>query len=58
MIKCIRLRYARYVARRREDSSAFKILTFKTYTNNILGWPGRRWEETIRKDLKEISANV
>ena len=50
MIKSRRLRWSGLVARLEEGRSAFKILT----GNRPLGRPRRRWEDTIRMDLKEI----
>ena len=36
-----------------DDKSAFKILTGKCTGKRPLGRPRRRWEDSIRMDLKE-----
>ena len=54
VIKSRRLRWAGYVARMEEGRSAFKILTGKPTGKRPLGRPRRRWENTIRMDLKGI----
>ena len=41
-----------------EGRSAFKILTRTPAGRRPLGRPGRRWEENIRMDLKEIGINA
>ena len=38
--------------------SAFKILTRIPAGKSRLGTPRRRWEENIRKDLKEMLVNM
>ena len=43
------------VARMEEGMNAFKILTDAPIGKMPLGWPGRRWEDNIRMNLKEIS---
>ena len=43
-----------YVARLEEGRSPFKILTGTSAGKRLLGRPGRRWEDNIRMDLKEI----
>ena len=37
-----------------EDRDTFEILTDKPTGKRPLGKPGRRWEDNIRMDLKEI----
>ena len=54
MNKSRRLRWAGHVARMEEGRSPFKILT----ENRPLGRPRRRWEDSIRSDLKEIGINT
>ena len=54
MIKPRRLRWAGHVARMEKGRNAFNILTGKI----PLGRPRRRWEDSIRIDLKEISVNT
>ena len=41
-----------------EGRSAFKILTRIPAGKRRLGTPRRRWEENIRKDLKEMLVNM
>ena len=41
-----------------ESRSAFKILTGKPTGKRPLGRHRRRWEDTIRMDLKEIGINA
>ena len=38
--------------------SAFKILTGKPTGKRPLGMPRRRWEDNIRRELKEIGKNT
>ena len=54
MIKSRKLRWAGYVARMEEGMSALKNLTGKPTGKRSL----RRWEDNIRKDLKEICINT
>ena len=56
--KSRRLRWAGHVARLEEGRSAFKILTGKPVGKRPLGRPRRRWEDNIRKDLKEIGISA
>ena len=58
VIKSKRLRWAGHVARMEECRSAFKILTGKRTGKRPLGRPGRRWEDNIRMDFKEICFNT
>ena len=58
MIKTTRLRWAGHVARMEQGRSAFKILTSTPAGKRSLGRLRRRWEENIRKDLKEIGINT
>ena len=51
-IKIRRLRWAGHVARMKEGSSTFKILTDKP-----TGKPRERWEDNARINLKEIGVN-
>ena len=41
-----------------EVRSAFKILTVKPAGKRPLGRPGRRWEDNITVDLKQICINT
>ena len=58
VIKSIRLRGADHVARMEEGRSAFKILTGTPAGKRPLARPMRRWEDTIRMDLKEIGIST
>ena len=49
---------AGHVARMEEGMSAFKILTGTPTGKRPLGRPRHRWEDNIRKDLKEMCINV
>ena len=42
----------------KDGRSAFKMLTGKRTGNIPLGRPRRRWEDNIRRDLKEIDINT
>ena len=58
VIKYTSLRLAGYVDRMEEGKSVFKMLTARPIGKRPLGRPKRRWEDNIRKDLKEISAST
>ena len=58
VIKVRRLRWACHVARMDECRSAFKILTGTPAENRPLGWPRRRWEDSIRMDFEETGINT
>ena len=58
MIRSRRLRWAGHVARMEESRSAFKILIGKPAGKRPLGRPRRRWEDNIRRDLKEIGIDT
>ena len=45
-------------SKRGKIGSAFKILTGKPSRKRPLGRPRRRWEDSIRMDLEEISINA
>ena len=53
MIKSTRLKWAGHLG-----SRDFKILTGELTGKRPLGRPRRRWEDTIRIDLKEIRINM
>ena len=55
---CRRMRWAGHVAKMEEDRSAFKILAAYPKEKRPLGSLGRRWEDNIRMDLKEIGINT
>ena len=50
--------WAGHVARMEEGKDAFKIVIDIPAGKRPLGRPGRRWEENIRMDLKEIGINA
>ena len=58
MIKSRRLRWAGHVARMKEGSSAFKILTSIPTGKRHLGRPRNRWEDSIKMDIKETGINT
>ena len=58
VIKSKILRWAGHVARMEEGRSALKILTGKPTGKRPLGGPRRRWENSIRMDLKGIGINT
>ena len=47
-----------HVARMKEGRSVFKILTGTPVRKSPLGRSRRRWEDSIRMDLKEIDINT
>jgi hypothetical protein len=54
MIKSRKMLWAGHVARMREKRNAYRILVGKPEGKRPLGRPGRRWEDNIRMDLREI----
>ena len=58
VIKCIRLRWAGHIARIKEGSSVFEILTGTLTGKSSLGRFRRRWKANIKFDLKEIGINT
>jgi hypothetical protein len=56
--KSRKLRCAGHIVRMEEGRSSFKMLTGTSTEKRPLGWPGRRWEDNIRIDLKEIGINT
>ena len=57
-IKHRTLRSARHVLRMEEGRNAFKILIYSPTGKKSLGRSWRRWEDDIRRDLKEICVNT
>ena len=49
---------AGHIARMKEGRSAFNSFTNKPYRKISLGRPRHRWEENIKKCLKEIQINT
>ena len=58
LIKSRRVRWTGHVARMEEGGGAFNIVTSEPTEKRPLGWPGRRMEDTIRKDLEVIGINA
>ena len=58
MIKFRRLRWAGHLAGMEEDRSVFNILTGRHIGKRPSGRPRRRWEESIRMNLKDIVINT
>ena len=56
VIRSRKLRLAGHVTKMEEGRSAFKILTGTPAGKRPLGW--RRWEDNIRRNLKEIYINT
>ena len=52
------MRWAGHVASMKEGRSAFKILAGKPIGKRPLRRHRRRWEDSIRIDLKEIGINM
>jgi hypothetical protein len=52
------MRWAGHVARRREDRKMYKILMGEPEGKRPLRRPGRRWEDGIKMDLREIGWGV
>jgi hypothetical protein len=52
MIKSMRMRWARHVARIGAKRNAYRVLVGKTEGNRPLGRPRRRWVDNIKIDLK------
>jgi hypothetical protein len=54
IIKSRRMRWAGHVARMGEKRDAYRILVGKPERKRPLGRPRRRWEDSVRMDLREI----
>jgi hypothetical protein len=52
------MRWAGHVACTGEDRKLYKVLVGKPEGKRPLGRPRRRWEDGIRKDLREIALRV
>jgi hypothetical protein len=48
------LRWTGHVARMRERRGAYRVLVGKPEGRRPLGRPRRRWEDTIKTDLREV----
>jgi len=54
VIKSIIMRWAGHVARMGERRGVYRILVGKPEEKRPLGRPGRRWEDNIKMDLREV----
>jgi hypothetical protein len=54
VIKARRMRWAGHVARIGEVRGAYNILVGRSEGRRPRGRPGRRWEDNIKMDLREI----
>jgi hypothetical protein len=57
-VKSRRMRWAGHVVRMGEERKVYKVLVGKPEGKRPLGRPGRRWEDGIRMDLREIGLGV
>jgi hypothetical protein len=57
VIKLRRMRWAEHVARMGEGRGVYRILVRRPESKRPLGRPRRRWEDTIKLDLREIEIN-
>jgi hypothetical protein len=58
MFKSRRMRWAGYVERMGEKRNAYRILVGKQEGKRPLGRLGRRWEDNIEMDVREIGWGV
>jgi hypothetical protein len=58
MVKSRRMRWAGHVARMGEDRGVHRVLMGKPEGKRPLGRPGRRWEDNIKMDLREVGGGV
>jgi hypothetical protein len=54
VIKSRRMRWARHVARMGDGRGVYRVLVGMPEGKRQLGRPRRRWEDTIKMDLREI----
>jgi hypothetical protein len=52
------MRWAGHVACVREDRKLYRVLVGRPKENRLLGRPRRRWEDVIRKNLREIGCGI
>jgi hypothetical protein len=57
MIKSRKMRWAGHVASMEEGRGVYKVLDGRPEGKRPLGRPRRRWEDNIKKDLREIGIN-
>ena len=53
-LKSRRLRWAGHVARMEQFRNAYRVLVGKPESKRRLGRPRRRWEDSIKMDLREV----
>ena len=58
VVKSIRMRWARHVARMGEGRGVHRVLVGKPEGKRPLGRPRRRWEDNIKMDLQEVKGVV
>jgi hypothetical protein len=58
VIKARRMRWAGHVARTGEVRGVYNLMVGKPEGRKPLGRPGRRWEDNINMDLREIAFGV
>ena len=57
VVKSRRMRWAGHVARMGEGRGVHRVLVGKPVGKRPLGRPGRRWEDNIKKDLREVGGD-
>jgi hypothetical protein len=57
VIKSRRMRWAGHVARMGEGRGIYRVLVGRSEGKRPLGRPSRRWEDSIKTDLREIGFN-
>jgi hypothetical protein len=57
VIKSRTVRWAGHVARMGEGRGVYRVLVGRPEGKRPLGRPGRRWEDNIKLDLREIGIN-
>jgi hypothetical protein len=58
VIKSRRMRWTGHVARMGEGRGVYRVLVGRPEGTRPLGGPGRRWEDNIKMDLREIGIDV
>ena len=56
-LKSRRLRWAGHVVHIEQSRNAYRVLVGKPEGKRTLGKPRRRWEETIKMDLREVGCD-
>jgi hypothetical protein len=57
VIKSRRMRWVGHVARIGKGKGVYRVFVGKPKSKRPLGRPGRRWEDNIKLDLREIGIN-